>query len=388
MKFKMNKNAAFFIGTVFVMVLMVWFGTNTQLDFGINLNENVTYPRGRVIEVVVDETEVDEEGVRRGRQELLVELLTGPRRGEVVEAQNILFIDAAVYAQVGERIVLFFDYQEGDIQYFARVHAYERATAMYVIAILFVGLLVAVGGKSGLRAAFGLFFTFVTLLFFLIPSIVRGASPSLMTVMSSVAIIVVSLISLTGFEKKTYVSIMGTSIGILFYSISYLLVSNALRLTGFNIPEMTTLITVGFQANARISEFLFCSIMIASLGAVMDTTVSISSTTAELRRADEKISFQDLFRSSMRMARDCIGSSANTLVLAFTGAFFITLILFQLNNFDYHMIIHRADIAVEVLRIVTASVGMILAGPATALIGSYVYSNQKKKAKIIKARFN
>jgi len=381
MKLKINKNVIFFVVTIFVMILMVWFGTNTQIDFGINLNENVTYPRGRVVEVVDDETAVDEDGVRRGRQELLVELLTGPNRGQIVEVQNILFIDAAVHAQVGQRLVIFFDQQVGDHQYFARVHTYERATAMYVIAALFVGLLVAVAGKSGLRSAFGLLFTFVTLLFLLIPSIVRGAPPALMTVIVSFCIITVSLISITGFEKKTYISIAGTSIGILIYSISYLLVSSALRITGFNVAEMSTLVTVGFQANSRISEFLFCGILIASLGAVMDTTVSISSTAAELRRANEKIEFQELFHASMRMMRDCIGSSVNTLILAFTGAFFITLVLFQLNNFDFHMLIHRTDIAIEVLRIVTASVALILSAPATVLIGSYAYCAKPKKIK-------
>ena len=382
MKLKVNKTVIFFVLTTLVMIGMVWFGTRTQLDFGINLNENVTYPRGRVIEVVADETMVDEDGVRRGRQELLVELLTGPNRGKIVEVQNILFIDAAVYAQVGQRLVIFFDYQSGDGGYFARVHTYERATAMYIIASLFVGLLVLVGGKSGVRSAFGLIFTFVTLLFLLIPAIVRGAPPALLTIVLSFCIIAVSLISITGFEKKTYVSIAGTTIGILVYSISYLLVSNALNITGFNIPEMSNLATVGFQANTRISEFLFCGILIASLGAVMDTTVSIASTTAELHRSNEKVGFQELLRASMRMARDCIGSSANTLILAFTGAFFITLVLFQLNNFDYHMLIHRTDIAIEVLRIVTASVAMILSAPATAFIGAYVYCKCSKQNKI------
>jgi uncharacterized membrane protein len=65
--------------------------------------------------------------------------------------------------------------------------------------------------------------------------------------------------------------------------------------------------------------------------------------------------------------------------LAFTGAFLITLIVYNLNNFDFHMIIHRTDIAIEVLRVVAASSAMILAGPATALIGAFIYSPKENR---------
>jgi uncharacterized membrane protein len=380
MKLKHKKDMIFFITASLAMLAMIWFGLNNSIDFGINLTE-ATYPRGRVVEVISDQTEVDADGVRRGRQDLLVEILTGENRGRIVEVQNILFIDAAVYAQVGTRVVLFFDQQEGDTDYFARVHTYERATAIYVIIILFVGLLTAVSGKAGLRSAFGLIFTFVTLLFLLIPSIANGAPPALLTLGLSLCIIAVSLIAIMGFERKTHISIAGAAIGIVLCCFFYLIISLALRITGFNVPEMSILVNVGFQANARIAELLFSGIIIASLGAVMDTSVSVASATAEIAQADQKAEFMTLFRRSMSVARDCIGTSVNTLVLAFTGTFFVTLVLFQLNNFDYHMIIHRTDIAIEVLRAMTASAALVLCAPATALISARMYCAKQSKKK-------
>ncbi|MCL1991837.1 MAG: YibE/F family protein [Spirochaetes bacterium] len=379
MKLKLGKEFLFFSAATAVMAAMVWFGANTNLDFGINLTRDGSYPRARVLEVIHNQTTVDANGLRRGRQEVLAEITSGEHRGRVVRAVNILFIDAAVYAQGGTRIVLFFDPQ-ADGSYFARVHSYERATAIYAVVALFFLLLAVTGGKAGLRSVFGLVFTFVTLLFLLIPAIVRGAPPALLTVALSLLIMSVSLIAIMGFAKKTYVAIAGSSIGIFFYCIFYLAVSAALRITGFNIPEMTMLATVGFLANARIAELLFCGILIASLGAVTDTTVSVASTTAELSAAASGAGFNALFRSSMRMARDCVGSSANTLILAFTGAFFISLIVFRLNNFEYHMLIHRPDIAIEVLRIVAASSAMVLCAPATALIGSFAHAAKESAA--------
>jgi len=358
------------------MGAVILIGMNWHTDFGINLTTDATYPRARVLEVLSDRTSVDEDGVRRGQQDLLVEILTGEHSGRVVQAQNILFIDAAVHAQPGQRLVLFFDYQEGDTVYFARVHTYERATTIYIVVILFFILLAAVGGKSGLRSAFGLVFTFVMILFLLIPAISHGAPPTLLTLVLALVIIAVSLIAIMGFEKKTYISMAGSAIGIALCCLFYFVLSSALRITGFNIPEMSHLVAVGFAANASISELLFCGILIASLGAVMDTAVSVASATAEIGQASKKGDFKDVFSRSMRLTKDCIGSSVNTLILAFTGAFFVTLVVFRLNNFDYHMVIHRTDIAIEVLRALSASAAIVLCAPATALISSRVYSKR------------
>lgn len=350
----------FFTITALAMVLMILFGISTDIDIGRNPLPGSEFPRGRVVEFISG-----------GQQQvLLVEILSGEHRGKTAEVRNVIFVDAVVNPQVGQTVIIHFEYL-GDGNYSAHVHSYVRDTAIYIIAVLFLGLIAAVGGKAGLRSAYGLVFAFVTLLFLLIPAIMRGGSPAFLTITVSILITAVSLIAIMGFEKKTWVSITGTLVGIAFYCLFYVLISAALRISGANIPEMNQLNALGFTTPHNLTELLFCGILIASLGAVTDTTVSVASATAEIGKAG--LGFNELFKSSMRMARDCVGSSANTLILAFTGTFFITLIMFQLHELNYTMLINRIDIAIEILRAISASAGMILCAPATALLGSYVY---------------
>lgn len=373
----------FFIITTISMFAMVWFGVNSHIDFGFNRNIGVEFLTARVVEVVTDETFFNPEAGRHiGRQELRVELLAGARRGEVVSASNQLFLQHGVFAQPGTRLVLWFEQHDGD-EYFARVHDHERAPTIYVIVILFFGLLAAVFGKAGLRSAFGLIFTFVVIMFLLIPLITFGWPPALLTVGLSFVIVTVTLIAIMGFEKKTYVSLAGTVIGIAFYCLFYLMISAALHVTGFNVPEMSTLLVfgAGTDMGVGIREFLFCGILIASLGAIMDVSVSLASVTAEISETNPNSGFKKLFASGMKIGRDLIGSSANTLILAFTGTFFITLIMFRINNFPYHMVVHQSDIAIEVLRSVSASAAMVLCAPATSIIASYVYAGKEKGKK-------
>ena len=360
------------------MVGMIWFGVSSHIDFGFNRNKDVEFLTGRVVEFVSNDVVFNYEAGRHfGRQDLKVELLTGGRRGETINAFNQLFIQHGVYAQPGTRLILWFEQHEGE-NYFARVHDHERAPTIYLVVILFFGLLAAVFGKAGLRSAFGLVFTFVVIMFLLIPLITMGWSPALTTIALSLVIVSITLVAIMGFEKKTYVSIAGTIIGIAFYCLFYLLISAALDVSGFNVPEMSTLLVFGAGTGMGIGirEFLFCGILIASLGAIMDVSVSLASVTAELSDTTPRAGFKKLFGSGMKIGRDLIGSSSNTLILAFTGTFFITLIMFRINNFPYHMVIHQSDIAIEVLRAISASAAMVLCAPATAVIASYVYASK------------
>ena len=352
----------FFAVTALAMVVMIWFGFSTNIDARRNPLPGSEFPRARVVEIFGG-----------GQQTLLVEILSGEHRGKMAEVRNIVFVDATVNPQIGQRIIIHFEYHGGG-NYSGHVHSYVRDTAIYIIAALFLGLIVAVGGKAGLRSAYGLVFSFVALLFLLIPAIMRGGPPGFLTILVALLITAVSLIAIMGFEKKTWVSIAGTVVGIGFYCLFYVIISAALRISGANIPEMNQLVSIGFTDSINLTQLLFSGILIASLGAVTDTTVSVASATAEISKTG--MSFGELFKSSIRMARDCVGSSANTLILAFTGTFFITLIMFQLHELNYTMLINRIDIAIEVLRAISASAGMILCAPATALLGSYVYSKK------------
>jgi len=367
------KNTIFFAVATLIMLCMVVYGViASQTDFGLNPIGETTFPRGRVVEVINDLSGLDDHGIRRGQQDLLVEITSGPLRGQVLETRNVIIPELSVWAQVGTRLVLSVNYQGGG-RYLSNVYSYERATMIYLLAAIFVLLMVIVGGKKGVRSTYGLVFTFVTIVFLLIPAITSGASPAILTIVASLLITVVSLIAIMGFEKKAYISIAGTSIGILAYCLFYLLAGAMLRISGVNMPETSTLLSIGIQHNARIFELLFSGILIASLGAVMDIAVSVASATAEI--ADSGVVAQkELFKRSMRITRDCIGSSVNTLILAFTGAFFVPLVVIRLQNFEFHAIIHNPDIALEVLRIITASSATVLAAPATALIASYLYS--------------
>ena len=83
-------------------------------------------------------------------------------------------------------------------------------------------------------------------------------------------------------------------------------------------------------------------------------------------------------RIDQTLTQDATGTMANTLILAFAGSSLNTLLLFQI--FDYPMIqIFNADsIAIEIIRGVAGTIGIILTVPLVALLSAEIMGPKKK----------
>ena len=96
-----------------------------------------------------------------------------------------------------------------------------------------------------------------------------------------------------------------------------------------------------------------------------------------LRELNPDLPRKALFRSGMNIGQDAMGTMANTLILAFAGSSLNTLLLFQI--FDYPMIqIFNADsIAIEIIRGVAGTIGIILTVPLVALLSAEIMGPKK-----------
>ena len=136
------------------------------------------------------------------------------------------------------------------------------------------------------------------------------------------------------------------------------------------MPEAEDLVLRAYDSPLEIQGLLVSGILIAALGAVMDVAMSISSACAELREVDPQITPGRLFRSGMNIGRDAMGTMANTLILAFAGASFNMLLLFQIYGYPLIQIINSDTMAIELIQSVAGSVGIILTVPLVSLFSA------------------
>ena len=147
-------------------------------------------------------------------------------------------------------------------------------------------------------------------------------------------------------------------------------------ITGFNMAEAEELVLRSSDEGLKITGLLVSGVLIASLGAVMDVALTITSAIAELKEMNPKAKATELFRSGMNIGKDAMGTMANTLILAFAGASLNMLVLFRMFDYPYLQIFNSDMMAIEIIQGLAGSIGIVLTVPLVAFLGATFYGNK------------
>ena len=196
-----------------VLILVLWAAVLfwTEEDREATAARKRMFAVAEVTDILEDTAEVQDwtEGRRIGQQELEIEVLTGPWKGAVLETPNYLTIYTNVDARVGTRIIVRLDADEQGQPYVLSIPNYNRVPMLLGLMAVFAGLLVLIGRRKGVMALIGLVYTLACLWFILVPMILRGADPVLVTVVIVALTAAASLLLLTGLSRKTLCATLG-----------------------------------------------------------------------------------------------------------------------------------------------------------------------------------
>lgn len=378
---KLELGIAFFLLLLLVLwaLLLQWTDTERETTAA----RKRSFAIAKVVDVQYDDAEAQDwtEGRRVGQQQLEVELLSGPWKGLVLEGSNYLSVYSNVDAREGTKIVVRLDTDDNGEPYIISIPNYDRVPMLVGLLLAFAALLVIIGGKKGIMALLGLVYTLLCLWLILVPMVLRGADPVLASILIVALTTAASLFLLTGISKKTLCASLGCVGGVAAAGLFAAVSGTISPLNGFNMSEAEELVLRAFDYDLHISGLFVSGILIASLGAVMDVAMSISSACWELRELNPQLSKSELFRSGMNIGRDAMGTMANTLILAFAGSSFNTLLLLQVYDYPFLQVFNTDAIAEELIRGVAGSIGIILTVPLVALLSSQLMkpeSNAKK----------
>ena len=331
----------------------------------------------KVIQIVSEEeVRNDDQGFSYPLTYQTLEMLitSGEFRGELIESVNIIDENYAynlVVAPGDEFLVLIERDEAGGLQ---NAFIVERARQKYLIWILllFVLTMGLVGGRKGIQALVALGLTGLAIAKILLPMILRGYNPILLSILVCIGIIVLTLIIISGFTKKTLSAILGTSGGLMVAGALALVAGQLTQLTGLGNQEAQMLLFIPQEITLNFQGILFAAIILGAMGAVMDVGMSVASSMWEVALAKPDISRRELFQAGMNVGRDLMGTMSNTLILAYTGGALHLLLLFLAYQVPIVEIINQDMIASEVMRALAGSIGLVLTVPITAAIASTI----------------
>ena len=153
-------------------------------------------------------------------------------------------------------------------------------------------------------------------------------------------------------------------------------------INGFNLPEAEELVLRAADQGLQISGLFVSGILVASLGAVMDVAMSISSAIDEIYKQNTSLTRKELFKAGMRVGRDMMGTDSNTLILAFAGSSVSTLLLDYAYDLPYQQIINSNNIGIAIMQGLAGSFGIVLSVPLTVLICTVLFHKNEAVSQV------
>ncbi|MCI6767668.1 YibE/F family protein [Porcincola intestinalis] len=364
------------MATIFLILILAAYRLNTMKKTELVTRTGNTYEKGVVQKVLQDNLQAD--GTRSGEQVVTVKMTTGVRKGEVIQmtsASGFLFGTACT---PGLHVIVV-QSVSGDSTV-SSVYSRDRGGMILLFGLLYLAILIAVGGRQGLKASAGLIITFFIIIFIWIPLIYLRVSPIRSAVVICALTTILTFWCIGGISRKTITATLGTVSGVVIAGIFAEIFSLVTGTSGWNVSNIETLLTIWESNRIKVGGLLFAGILISALGAEMDVAMSISSSMQEVCRQNPGISRWELFCAGMRVGRDMMGTDSNTLLLAFVGTEVSQLVL----NFAYDLpaaqVLNSNNIGIAVMQGLSGSFGIVLSVPITVLIASWIFRGKPSES--------
>lgn len=347
-----------------VIIFIFLFSPQAHAQQGTIMQDKVTTLRAVVNRVISQEMRtIPGTDTKTTYQSIEVTILEGEKQGKQVTLDNdylalkqgeVFFLVDTVRAEDGQEV-----YAVGDP---------DRLPALLFFAVLFVALVLIFGGLQGIRGLLSLCGSFLLIFFALLPGILHGYSPILVSIGVASLIIILGSYITHGFNKTTTSAVIGMIMTVI---ITGALAAHAVgwaHLSGFSSDEATYL-NFNTRGTMDLAGLLLGGILIGLLGVLYDVAIGQAVSVEELYRAGPDLGRKQIFRRTLRIGREHIGALVNTLAIAYVGASLPLLLLFvSAGSGSYLPIINREIFADEIIRILIGSIGLVIAVPITTLL--------------------
>lgn len=245
---------------------------------------------------------------------------------------------------------------------------YVRKQPLLILFGLFFVFVITIGRKKGLLSFIGMCFSFVIIGNFIVPAIVDGNNPILISLLGAALIIPVTFYMAHGINKKTTISVISTFGALVVTGLLAYVFVELTRLTGYAAEEATYLSFIK-NGTINIRNLLLAGIIIGAMGVLDDITISQTSAIEQLSIANPRLTKWQLYSHAMAIGRDHIASLVNTLVLVYAGAALPLFLLAYDAKISIGYVINQEIIATEIVRTLVSSIGIISAVPLSTFLG-------------------
>ncbi|WP_407310249.1 YibE/F family protein [Desulfosporosinus sp. SB140] len=333
------------------------------------ISNNESY-YNKTIAKITSITEQNSADKQMNTQYIRAVILNGHYKGQEITLENKTTNSQALDLKFGVNDEVFVKIQGNPDKKIVSsdIIGFKRDNYIAYVTFIFVLLILSIAGSKGLKSLTSLVVN-VLIISVVFNLYLHGFNLILVASIASFLFIFTSLIIVSGVNKKTFSAIIGTILGTLSAMLVAIVIFKVTDANGIHYEEMEFLTTP--------PEPIFVSeILIGTLGAIMDIAITISSSIQEMYSKNPTIEKKLLLNSAREIGNDIMGTMTNTLVFAYFSGSIPMILLWLKNGYPLYEIIN-INISLEIIRMLTGSIGIVVSIPITMYISMVLLKNHK-----------
>ena len=332
----------------------------------VKAEETVTLPSQTGVVQNLEYVDLSQNDIMQTKQVAEIKILSGDEKGKTITVDNMLTGNPSydINLHKGTKVVLHVEADDNGLIY--SIEDIKRSGSLIWLTAIFCGLLIYVGKKKGLSSLVAIILTCFLIFHVLSPLILFGINPVIATVLICLLSTAITMYLVGGFNKKSTAATIGCILSLMVAGILSFITVKTASLTGFSNEHSMFLYSAHPELN--FVTIIVSTMMLATLGAVMDVGMSIASTINEIYTVDNTKSVKELFDCGMNVGKDIIGTMANTLILVYLGGSLPLLLL--ASNIDPQKFFNLNQVVTEIASALIGSCAIVICVPITAIVAS------------------
>jgi uncharacterized membrane protein len=317
--------------------------------------------RGRIVEFLPPGDDVTAPDVR-------IQILAGAQRGETIDGylQGPSGQEDLPRYDVGDEVIVNASLEPDNV--FISVADLYRVPVLGLLLALFAVAVTVVGGWRGVRSLIALALTLAVVIKIVVPLILAGWNPAPVAIVAATAVTLATFLLTEGAKRQTVAAAIGTFGALALTALLAVAFDTLARFTELRGSEDATYLQAIGIVDIDLGGLILAAIIFGALGILDDVTVTQAAIVSELHDANPSLRGLALVRRAMNVGRSHIAATVNTLVLAYVGASLPLLVLFAAGRQDPLLTASTEAVAVEVVRAIVGSIGIVAAVPLTTAI--------------------
>lgn len=177
---------------------------------------------------------------------------------------------------------------------------------------------------------------------------------------------VLTLLFASGFHKKTFVAVVSTLLTTMLCYAVYEIVLHSCNRLPYEMMDYVV-------SPNDLSDLFLIGVLMGSLGAVMDVSISIAAGVSEIVKQTPDIRVKALVKSVREMGYDIMGTMINVLFFTYISSAIPIVVVKIKNGYTlYHMI--QIQLIFEITRFLMGAIGIVLAIPVAGICSILLFN--------------